>query len=287
MAVCGGRQLFDGVWPNYPTGLNNGRSWKNSEALNNEICSCNSQACWHLRLFLKVTHLPPVKARLLIISVLSKLIHHLLVIIKPRPNHNCPSYLLPAVPSRGKQKTGICRRTTSPRWEQTIVWEDLSMEEVKYNCSLYYSRMPDVWHLWKYEDDHDVSRWWRGVWSWRSGTTTGSARPRISSVAPGLYFSRLILWICEGHFHGFVKVNFSTRSGSTLVPAATSVARLPGWTGRGRRSRCGSRCWTDPTSGWRDASDSGQAWTLGLNSDLDPQVPTSVTSNSSSALSPD
>ena len=41
-----------------------------------------------------------------------------------------PSYLLPAVPSRGKQKTGICRRTTSPRWEQTIVWEDLSMEEV-------------------------------------------------------------------------------------------------------------------------------------------------------------
>ena len=40
------------------------------------------------------------------------------------------SYLLPAVPSRGKQKTGICRRTTSPRWEQTIVWEDLSMEEV-------------------------------------------------------------------------------------------------------------------------------------------------------------
>ena len=107
-----------------------------------------------------------------------------------RPNHNCPSYLLPAVPSRGKQKTGICRRTTSPRWEQTIVWEDLSMEEVKYNCSLYYSRMPDVWHLWKYEDDHDVSRWWRGVWSWRSGTTTGSARPRISSVAPGLYFSR-------------------------------------------------------------------------------------------------
>ena len=83
MAVCGGRQLFDGVWPNYPTGLNNGRSWKNSEALNNEICSCNSQACWHLSLFLKVTHLPPVKARLLIISVLSKLIHHLLVIIKP------------------------------------------------------------------------------------------------------------------------------------------------------------------------------------------------------------
>ena len=71
-------------------------------------------------------------------SQLSKLLHHLLVIIKPRPNPNCPSYLLPAVPSRGKQKTGICRRTTSPRWEQTIVWEDLSMEEVKNNCSLYH-----------------------------------------------------------------------------------------------------------------------------------------------------
>lgn len=65
----GGRQLYDGVWPNYPTGWNNGRSWKNSEALNNEICSCNSQACWHLSLFLKVTRLPPVKAQLLIISV--------------------------------------------------------------------------------------------------------------------------------------------------------------------------------------------------------------------------
>ena len=70
-------------------------------------------------------------------SQLSKLLHHLLVIIKPRPNRNCPSYLLPAVPSRGKQKTGICRRTTSPRWEQTIVWEDLSMEEVKYK--FFYS----------------------------------------------------------------------------------------------------------------------------------------------------
>merc|ERR1719189_2110214 len=46
------------------------------------------------------------------------------------PDPYCKCYLLPAQPSRGKQKTGICRRTTSPRWEQTIVWEDLSMEEV-------------------------------------------------------------------------------------------------------------------------------------------------------------
>ena len=40
------------------------------------------------------------------------------------------SYLLPSQPSRGKQKTGICRRTTSPRWEQTICWDDLTIEDV-------------------------------------------------------------------------------------------------------------------------------------------------------------
>ena len=40
------------------------------------------------------------------------------------------SYLLPSQPSRGKQKTAICRRTTSPRWEQTICWDDLTIEDV-------------------------------------------------------------------------------------------------------------------------------------------------------------
>ena len=40
------------------------------------------------------------------------------------------SYLLPGHASRGKQKTGICRRTTSPRWEQTVSWDDLTLEEV-------------------------------------------------------------------------------------------------------------------------------------------------------------
>jgi len=46
------------------------------------------------------------------------------------PDPYCKCYLLPVQPSRGKQKTGICRRTTSPRWEQTLVWDDLSMEDV-------------------------------------------------------------------------------------------------------------------------------------------------------------
>ena len=44
--------------------------------------------------------------------------------------HSLFSYLLPSQPSRGKQKTGICRRTTSPRWEQTICWDDLTIEDV-------------------------------------------------------------------------------------------------------------------------------------------------------------
>ena len=46
------------------------------------------------------------------------------------PDPYCKCYLLPVQPSRPKQKTGICRRTTSPRWEQTITWEDLTIEEV-------------------------------------------------------------------------------------------------------------------------------------------------------------
>lgn len=46
------------------------------------------------------------------------------------PDPYCKCYLLPSQPSRGKQKTGICRRTTSPRWEQTICWDDLTIEDV-------------------------------------------------------------------------------------------------------------------------------------------------------------
>ena len=39
------------------------------------------------------------------------------------------SYLLPNHP-RGKQKTGVCRKTTSPRWDQTLTWEELSIEDL-------------------------------------------------------------------------------------------------------------------------------------------------------------
>ena len=31
---------------------------------------------------------------------------------------------------RGKQKTGVCRKTTSPRWDQTQTWEELSIEDL-------------------------------------------------------------------------------------------------------------------------------------------------------------
>ena len=44
------------------------------------------------------------------------------------------SYLLPEKTTRGKQKTAVCRRTTSPRWEQTVSWDDLTMQEVADRC---------------------------------------------------------------------------------------------------------------------------------------------------------
>jgi len=45
------------------------------------------------------------------------------------PDPYCKGYLLPSH-SRGKQKTGVCRKTTSPRWDQTFTWEELSMEDL-------------------------------------------------------------------------------------------------------------------------------------------------------------
>ena len=38
-------------------------------------------------------------------------------------------YLLPHHP-RGKQKTAVCRKTTSPRWDATLSWEELSIEDL-------------------------------------------------------------------------------------------------------------------------------------------------------------
>lgn len=50
------------------------------------------------------------------------------------PDPYCKCSLLPNHTVKGKQKTGICRRTTSPRWEQTFSWDDLSLEEVSDRC---------------------------------------------------------------------------------------------------------------------------------------------------------
>ena len=139
----GGQSVGDeGGWvgANYQSGLNNGRSWKNGEAPNNEICSCNSQACWHLSLLLIPLIVKHQKAKKQHMDNTSHIIIIITIIMLT------PSYLLPAVPSRGKQKTGICRRTTSPRWEQTIVWEDLSMEEVN-NAVLWLSSWWGWWWL--------------------------------------------------------------------------------------------------------------------------------------------
>ncbi|XP_023347926.1 synaptotagmin-like protein 2 [Eurytemora carolleeae] len=40
-------------------------------------------------------------------------------------------YLLPDRVGKNKQKTSICRRTTSPRWDTTMTWDDLSISEVE------------------------------------------------------------------------------------------------------------------------------------------------------------
>jgi len=45
------------------------------------------------------------------------------------PDPYCKCYLLPTHP-RGKQKTGVCRKTTSPRWDQILSWDDLSIEDL-------------------------------------------------------------------------------------------------------------------------------------------------------------
>jgi len=41
------------------------------------------------------------------------------------PDTFCKCYLLPDRSARAKQKTGVCRRTTAPRWETTVAWEDV------------------------------------------------------------------------------------------------------------------------------------------------------------------
>ena len=41
------------------------------------------------------------------------------------------SYLLPDRSARAKQKTSVCRRTTAPRWETTLAWEDVGDLETR------------------------------------------------------------------------------------------------------------------------------------------------------------
>ena len=40
------------------------------------------------------------------------------------------SYLLPEKGKGVKQKTSVCRKTTSPRWEAALSWDDLTPNEL-------------------------------------------------------------------------------------------------------------------------------------------------------------
>ncbi len=40
------------------------------------------------------------------------------------------SYLLPDRGKGAKQKTGVCRRTQSPKWEHTLSYENVSLAEL-------------------------------------------------------------------------------------------------------------------------------------------------------------
>ena len=33
-----------------------------------------------------------------------------------------------------KQKTSVCRKTTSPRWESALSWDDLSLADLSERC---------------------------------------------------------------------------------------------------------------------------------------------------------
>jgi len=46
------------------------------------------------------------------------------------PDPYCKCYLLPERGVKQKQKTGVCRRTTSPRWETTITWDDIDLKDI-------------------------------------------------------------------------------------------------------------------------------------------------------------
>ena len=51
------------------------------------------------------------------------------------------SYLLPEKGKGMKQKTSVCRKTTSPRWESALSWDDLTQLELSER-----SLELTVWH---------------------------------------------------------------------------------------------------------------------------------------------
>jgi len=53
-----------------------------------------------------------------------------LVSSKGIPDPFCKCYLLPEKSKGMKQKTSVCRKTTSPRWEAALSWEDLTQLEL-------------------------------------------------------------------------------------------------------------------------------------------------------------
>jgi len=53
-----------------------------------------------------------------------------LVSSKGIPDPFCKCYLLPEKGKGVKQKTSVCRKTTSPRWEAALSWDDLTPNEL-------------------------------------------------------------------------------------------------------------------------------------------------------------
>lgn len=58
-----------------------------------------------------------------------------LVSPKGSPDPFCKCYLLPEKTKSMKQKTSVCRKTTSPRWAQSALsWDDLSLADLSERC---------------------------------------------------------------------------------------------------------------------------------------------------------
>jgi synaptotagmin-like protein len=57
-----------------------------------------------------------------------------LVSPKGSPDPFCKCYLLPEKTKSMKQKTSVCRKTTSPRWESALSWDDISLSDLSERC---------------------------------------------------------------------------------------------------------------------------------------------------------